>query len=182
MQMKLFTQRNRVFFISISLIFTLVFLSLSQLYGFFGSNAKVLVLGFNSRHFNDLQDRLLREIIIRKFHTRGYNIVTVMEIESIIQEDSRIKIRRLKRDKIRKLCTQMHADYVVTGSIYLKNNIKSKHKITKNFVYRCKIVLYQRSKNRFIEKFLENKGSDKIYGFFKSLSEKIVTISEEYID
>ena len=61
---------------------------------------RMLVLGFRSSQLNDVQDRLLRETVMRRLYTEGYQIVPVMEIESVFSEDRKGRIRKLSRDDV----------------------------------------------------------------------------------
>src|SRR4030042_217942 len=78
---------------------------------------RFLVLGFETRQLNDVQDRLLRETIMHRFHTNGFRIVPVMEIESLFHEGRKRQIRKLKRDEIRGLCDELRAGSASYGTI-----------------------------------------------------------------
>jgi hypothetical protein len=78
---------------------------------------RLLVLGFDSRQLNDVQDRLLRETIMRQFLAKGYLIVQVMEIESLFHDSQKRQIRKLKPDDLRSLCDELKAGFACSGSI-----------------------------------------------------------------
>ena len=69
---------------------------------------KVLVLGFENSSLSDIQDRLLRETVMRDFDQNGYAIVPVMQLEYAMQE-SRTNIRKISREQLKKLCLEFGA-------------------------------------------------------------------------
>ncbi len=80
---------------------------------------KILVLGFRSSAINDVQDRLLRESVMRELLKRKYAIVPVMELENVITEDG-INLRKISPERARKLAQRFEADYALMGSISLR--------------------------------------------------------------
>lgn len=79
----------------------------------------ILVLGLKSVHLDDLQDRLLRESILRGLVERGYRIVPVMEMERYFKSRGN-SIRNIDISKIEELCDAFEAAYAVTGSMVRK--------------------------------------------------------------
>jgi hypothetical protein len=93
----------------------------------------ILVLGFKSVHLDDLQDRLLREAILRGLIDRGYRIVPVMEMERYFKSRSN-SIRDIDISKLKELCDEFEAAYAVTGSMARKK---------RSYVF--SIIIYERA-------------------------------------
>lgn len=133
----------------------------------------VLVLGFNTKLLNDIQERLLRESVMRQFHISGYRIVPVMEIESIFHEEQKRQIRKLTRDEIKSLCGELKAGYACCGSIVPETAIVNEE-IRSGVKYICAMTLFIREKNKFETITIRIAGEDNLYGFYGALSKKIV--------
>ncbi len=80
----------------------------------------ILVLGFKSNHMSDLQDRLLREAVLRRLVEKGYRIVPVMKIERYFKS-GRKNIRSIGISELKVLCEKLGADYAVAGSMARKS-------------------------------------------------------------
>jgi hypothetical protein len=76
----------------------------------------ILVLGFKSNYMSDLQDRLLREAVLRRLVEKGYRIVPVMKIERYFKS-GRKNIRSIGISELKVLCEKLGADYAVVGSM-----------------------------------------------------------------
>ncbi|MBN2159461.1 MAG: hypothetical protein JW807_08705 [Spirochaetes bacterium] len=139
---------------------------------------RVLVLGFNSVLLNDVQDRLLRETVLREFHTRGFRIVPVMEIESLLFEDQKRQIRRLGRDEIRNICDELRAGLACSGLIVPEDG-RVDNEIREGKNYLCTCTWYRRSDNRFSEIKLRVAGGKGLFRFFSSLAKMIVDEAEK---
>ncbi len=133
----------------------------------------VLVLGFDTRLLNDIQERLLRETVMREFHVSGYRIVPVMEIESIFHDGMERQIRKLKRDEIKSLCDEMRAGYACWGSL-APETVTVDERIRSGLSYTCTMTIFIKEKNRFEDVTLRVAGEDDLYRFYGTLSKKIV--------
>jgi hypothetical protein len=134
---------------------------------------RVLVLGFDSRQLNDVQDRLLRETIMRRFLTRGYLIVQVMEIESLFHDTRKRQIRKLKPDDLRSLCDELKAGFVCSGSISPEDGkLDDAIKADKNYI--CTIMVYRKDRDAFEKLILKIAGEKNLYRFYDVLADMIV--------
>ncbi len=133
---------------------------------------RILVLGFDSGLINNIQDRLLRETIMKELRVAGYPIVTVMEIESIFHNGPERQIRKLTREEIRSLCREMKAGYACWGAIVPEGK-KGAEAIRAGSGYVCTVTLYHGEKNNFEEIRLTIGGEDNLYRFYGSLSKMI---------
>lgn len=135
---------------------------------------RALVLGFESRQLNDVQDRLLRETLMRQLLARGYPIVQVMEIESLFHDGQKLRIRNLKRDEVRGLCNDLRAGFACSGSIVPEDG-KEDNAIEAEKNYICTIRMYRREKDSFEEFELKIAGEKNLYQFFNTVAERIVS-------
>ena len=86
---------------------------------------RILVLGFQSNFLDDIQDRIFREMLIRKFQEKGLPVVQVMELESAIQTDHPPDIRNVDSRIASELCEEFGASFAVCGKI---NRVKKAKK------------------------------------------------------
>jgi hypothetical protein len=136
--------------------------------------ARILVLGFDSAQLNDIQDRLLRETILRGFHDRGCSIVPVMEIESLFYGSRVRQIRKLDRDTVRSICKDFQAGFACYGSIVPEDNRKDDCiRPGKNYI--CAITFYRKAGDAFYEMKFTSTGRDSLDQFFQSVSESVVS-------
>lgn len=135
---------------------------------------RLLVLGFESRQLNDLQDRLLRETIMRQFLAKGYLIVQVMEIESLFHNGQKRQLRKLKPDEVRSLCNDLSAGFAFSGSISPEDG-KTDNAIGAEKNYICTISMYRKDRDAFEEFVLKITGEKNLYRFFNLLAERIVS-------
>lgn len=78
------------------------------------TTVKVLVLGTESKEFSDVQDRILRESVMRGILSAGMSIVPVMEIERVIQLEG-TDIRKVPSSTIPALTEKLGARFCVRG-------------------------------------------------------------------
>ena len=135
---------------------------------------RVLVLGFESKQLNDVQDRLLRETVMRQLLARDYQIVQVMELESMFHDGQKRQIRKLKEDEIRGLCNDLTAGLACTGSIKPEDG-KEDSAIVAEKNYICAVRIYRKEKDAFEEFILKIAGEKNLYRFFNFVAEKIVS-------
>ncbi len=84
----------------------------------FGVNeGPVLVLGFDSPLLDEVQDRFLREAVMKKFIARGFAVVPVMAVERLSLEQGARGIRKVSREMLRELCLRADAEVAVTGTL-----------------------------------------------------------------
>ena len=133
----------------------------------------ILVLGFDTTLLNDIQDRLLREAVMKDFSQSGYRIVPVMEIESIFHEGRERQVRKLKRDDIKSLCEEMKAGYACCGTMVPETAMKDEE-IKSGVNYICSMTLFVMDKNRFETVTIRAAGEDNLFRFYGALSKKIV--------
>lgn len=143
---------------------------------------KILVCGFESRLINDLQDRLLRETVLREFHKQGYQIISVMNFESIFYNESVKFIRKLSSDELKSYCKEFKTDYAISGKISVKGNDQRVKKIKQGKTYHCEITLYIKEKDKFYKMSLDAKGTTDLYDFYNHLSKKIVSGVSEIVN
>lgn len=133
---------------------------------------RILVLGFDTRLLNDIQDRLLRETIMRELQSAGFSIVPVMEIESLFHEDRKRQIRKLSRDEVRNICGDVRSGIALSGAITSEE--KAVEQIIKGKNYICALIVFHRGTNRFEEIRITVPGEDNLYLFYSALSKRIV--------
>ena len=76
---------------------------------------RVLVLGTDSPVISDVQDRVLRESVMRELLAAGMKIVPVMELEREIQLDG-LDVRDVPSSKVSSLAERFGARFCVRGS------------------------------------------------------------------
>lgn len=131
-----------------------------------------MVLGFDTRLLNDIQDRLLRETIMRELQSAGFPIVPVMEIESLFHEDRKRQMRKLSRDEVKRICEDVRAGIALYGTIAPEE--KAVEQISKGKGYICTLVIFNRGKNSFEEIRITVSGEDNLFLFNTALSKRIV--------
>lgn len=155
-------------------------LACATLYAVPVAGEKMLVLGFNSTLLNDVQDRLLRETVLRGFLERGYPIVPVMEIEGLIQATDHEKLRTMTPDEQKRLCHELGAVYSISGIIYEKNSEhRAADRIVAGRVYVCDLLLYVKKGDSFHAITIEADGDGNLFAFYKTVSERIIAAVEK---
>jgi hypothetical protein len=122
----------------------------------------ILVLGFKSDYISDLQDRLLREAILRRLVEKGYRIIPVMEMERYFKS-GRKNIRNINISELKVLCEELGADYAVTGSMA---------KIRRSYVFLVNI--YESRMESVNRSRINISGKESFMDYCISLSEEIV--------
>lgn len=121
-------------------IILLLFFILFQ-FCLFCSTKKILVIGIKSKFINDIQNRVIREEVMRKFIKNGFNIVTVMELMSAT-ENQNLNLSTLDRKRVAQLTMNFDADYAIFSE--LDKYGESKYKLT--------IHVYKSKSNQFYVK------------------------------
>jgi hypothetical protein len=151
---------NRIFYFSFCII--ILFIPLNGISK--DDPAKIiLVLGFKSGYISDLQDRLLREAILRRLVKKGYRIVPVMEMERYFKS-SRKNIRNIDVSELKVLCEELGADYAVTGSMA---------RIRRNYVFL--INIYESGMESVNRSRINISDKESFMDYCVSLSEEIVS-------
>lgn len=134
---------------------------------------RMLVLGFDCRQLNDIQDRLLRETILKEFLDKGFDIVPVMEIESLFYGSGIRQIRRLKSAVIKGICDDLGAGYACYGTITPENGARDGMIMPgKNYI--CAVTYYQKEGNRFHELKLTVQGKESLLEYFRAVAAQVV--------
>ena len=147
------------------------------------NRGKVLVLGFDSPYFNEIQDRLLRESVMKEFITRGYSVIPVMEVESLILEEGINKFRKASQADMKDFCRRLDADIAVNGKVAVayKTAVKSKS-IDPAIPYACRVTVFIKQKDKLISENVFTEGNNDLYGFIKALSIEIAGTAAAMID
>jgi hypothetical protein len=158
----------RIFTITLSFIFLLS----SLLYSQTETKLKFLVLGFQSKQMNDLEDRMLREELMRDLVKSGNNIVTVMELESAVYDENALlkNIRYFNEKTAIYLTKKFSAQYTVFGKIFPKAKVINS--IAAGKIYKCSLRLYSVEKKKFIDISFDFTGEKKFYDFAVNFSKK----------
>ena len=134
---------------------------------------RVLVLGFNADHFNDIQLRILREMVIRRVSDREIPVVPVMEMESYFQNGSYPRIRDIDETALADICHRLRAGYAVFGSLdVVEQNLKKKTD-NSSLSYRCTLSLYTVKTGFLLSSPLVMEFNEDMFSFFNVLSKKI---------
>lgn len=131
-----------------------------------GEEDRVLVLGFRSSMLSDLEDRILRETIMRELVERGHEIISVMEMEGFFSEYPK-HIRKIGEADLDMLCKKLGARYAVSGSI-ARNGRRSV----------VSVIIYGRERN-LIHRRRISLNSGKFHEFCYSLAGEIGSIIDE---
>lgn len=129
---------------------------------------RFLVLGFSANQLNDVQDRLLREALMRRLVSGGFRIVPVMEVESILQGERRGRVRSLTREEVRGLCRDLDAGYACYGWIDSAEGRKD-DSFAEGKRYRCSLVMYRRDRDTFEEHSVVFPGHDRLSDLFEEI-------------
>lgn len=126
------------------------------------SQGRILVLGFQSRTISELQDRLLRESIMRELRKQDYPIVPVMEIERFFREHNG-GIRRIKSSQMQDLCGELNAGYSVSGTI---TSYRGKSIV--------KYLIYDRMKDTMHRYTIQLNSKIELDQYFKTVTDDII--------
>jgi hypothetical protein len=135
---------------------------------------RFLVLGFSAKQLNDVQDRLLREALMRHLVLKGFRIVPVMDVESVLQGDRRERVRSLTRDEVRGLSRDLEAGYACYGWIESEEG-RQDDAFAEGKRYRCSLVMYRRDRDAFEEHSVSFAGRDSFYVLFEELSRALAS-------
>jgi hypothetical protein len=133
------------------------------------AHARILVLGFKSKLIGNLQDRILRETIMREFLERGYSIVPIMDIEGLLLVEES-DIRKLMKDNIRKLCVRFASDYAVSGELRIAGGSQY-----------ADVAVFRKSDDKFVELKIQIARGQDFQKFCGMLAHDIAERSEKEI-
>jgi len=137
---------------------------------------KIFVFGFDSECISDVQDRLLREMLMKRLRRMGFGVVPVMEIESVFRNRKPGKIRRLTEPDIREICKTCTADFAISGSIRKKDRRDGSNEISDKGMYLVNLRLYDRRENRTFEYERKSKGKKSLYNYYTGLCDEIAAL------
>ena len=83
------------------------------------ADKRILVLGLQSPLMDEVQERYLRECLLRRLVKKGCSVITVMEMEEMRGEDLSQRLTALSPEEIREKALKYNAHLVVYGSIGL---------------------------------------------------------------
>ncbi|MBN1534317.1 MAG: hypothetical protein JXA20_16715 [Spirochaetes bacterium] len=105
---------------------------------------RILVLGFDSPCMDDLQDRFLRESMMKQFIALGHPVVSVMSLEELLQQEGIRGIRQAGSGRVKDYCKKMDAEIAISGRIYpLPGRAASKGIQDENGSFLFELVLYR---------------------------------------
>ena len=136
------------------------------------SKERMVVLGFASRQLNDVQDRLLRETVLRELYGRGYRIVPVMEIESLFAEGRGLRIRKLTRAELKSVCADLAAGFACNGTIAPEDGSRV-DEIIAGKKYVCTLLVYRKDRDAFQNMTVSAVGGKSLYQFCSDMSKSI---------
>lgn len=140
----------------------------------FAENKKILVLGFESEQLNDIQEVLLRNTLLRKLYENGFDIVPVMEVESIMIRDKGLQVVNLGKKDLKDYSSEVNSQYSMIGKIYPAGNKKLKGiKFGHQFV--CDILLYQKKNNEFMNIKFNLVGKDNLFKFYSDITKRVIS-------
>lgn len=130
---------------------------------------RILVLGFSSKTISELQDRLLRESVMRELSKQEFTIVPVMEIERYFRENN-ASIRRVKPSQFPQLCNELDAAFSVNGTISSRSSVSV-----------VKFVIYDAKNNKTFRYTIQLNSKIELDKYFKKVTNEIVTKIREII-
>jgi len=136
------------------------------------THSRVMVLGFRSAQFNDVQDRIFREMLLRATQERKYGIIPVMEIESLCLKVGAGRIRGVPCAELARYCAMCSADACVSGSLERVSG-QGGHAVRKGQKYRCKAVIFMNRTGKCVRISRTVKCRGDLHDLFADLSEAL---------
>jgi hypothetical protein len=130
---------------------------------------RVLVLGFDAPCLNDIQSRMLREMIMKDVREKGYEIVTVMDLEQLKIGGIAPDLRRPGKNDIIRLMKILAADYAIAGKFFSETGTCSEIITGKKYRCVCSVFLGNYSETK-IE--VDAVARPRLYEFYKEISLK----------
>ena len=81
--------------------------------------SRILMLGSARGELSEIEDRIIREEVMRQLVKSGRKIVPVMEIEKEIQENA-LDIRQISDSEMKSISVKLNADMIARGSFLRK--------------------------------------------------------------
>ena len=150
---------------------------LSPLWGADKTEEKpVLVLGFSSPVMDEIEERFMREEVLRCLARRKAAFVPVMATEALIRSRQNFKPGSVTVAEMKKMARAAGASLVVAGNVTCSGcGKKGTTGIDPRFTYRCTIICYIFETGKSISFSLERKGEKNRYRFLRAFSRDIVT-------
>ena len=140
---------------------------------------RLLVLGFKSSYLDDVQERIFREMLMRKLNGRGYELVPVMEIESLLLDDTTLAIRNIQAEKISALCAHLKAAYTLNGSIEVVSPFTTLPGQEQKKMCQCELLIYDAKNDTAKSLSCSAPFYEQLDDLFNNLSEKITETVEK---
>lgn len=121
---------------------------------------RILILGFISSSLTDVEDRYLRESIMKKLNKNGKAIVPIMEIESYFTEEKR-DIRKTRTRDLWDLSKKFGASHIVSGRIIPAETLFKTSRFVSGKKFLAEISIYVSKKNLSVKRkiFFEAEGN-----------------------
>jgi hypothetical protein len=133
---------------------------------------RLLVLGFRSQVFDQVQERYLREALLRLLIRGGCGAVPVMEMESAMEGKAVNVTRDFSGDSIRETGKRFSADVVVYG--YLKPaNRRGMEAVSEEGSYECRLCLLDMESGEVKNFTYAVKGEANWHLFYTGLAERM---------
>ncbi len=146
------------------------------------AKSRILVLGTRSDMLNDLQDRIFREELLRRFHDKGHAVVPVMEMEVYFRGEGYRRPERINRTELRRYSSLFQDASVVAVEISVRDESGTGTAMEEGKEYRCRVYLYDSADNRFHESEILVTGKETLYRFFTELSKRVTEEIERFLD
>lgn len=134
----------------------------------------VLVLGFSSPVMDEIEERFMREEVLRSLARKGAAFVPVMATETLIRSRQNFRAGSVTAAEMKKMARVSGASLVVAGNVVCSScGKKDGTGIDPRCMYRCTIVLYFAGEEKSISFSLERKGEKNRYQFLRAFSRDI---------
>jgi|GEM_PF-2808919 len=135
----------------------------------------VLVLGFSSPVMDEIEERFMREEVLRGLARRKAAFVSVMATEALIRSRQNFRAGSVTAAEMNKMARAAGATLVIAGNVICSNcTKKSITGIDPRCIYRCTIVVYFSESENSVSFSLERKGEKDRYRFLRAFSREIV--------
>ena len=104
---------------------------------------RLLVLGFSSSLLDEIEERFLREEVIRELSRRGISRVSVMQTERVLRSHKNFDPATVDIKEIMEMTAAAGATHVITGRLAcIDCGNKKVHKICGRYLYRCELKVF----------------------------------------
>lgn len=137
---------------------------------------RLLVLGFSSSLLDEIEERFLREEVIRELSRRGISRVSVMQTERALRSRGNFNPFSAGINDIMETAATVGATHVITGRLACIDCGKKKvHKICGRYSYRCELKVFVTGQGKPAVLEVIQKGTGDRYSFLKALGRQVVT-------